>query len=65
MAKQKTRKSVAKRIKISATGKVLHRSSFMRHLRSSKSGSQMRRQKQTKVMVGKRARRVKRMLAIA
>jgi len=37
----------------------------MRHLRSSKSGSQMRRQKQTKIIVGPRARRIRRMLALA
>ena len=65
MAKQKTRKSVAKRFKISGTGLVLHRSSFSRHLRTRKSASQKRRQKQTKLMVGTRARRIRRMLALA
>lgn len=65
MAKQKTRKSVSKRIKVSATGKILHRGNFSRHLRASKSGSQLRRQKQTKIIVGKRARRIRRMLALA
>lgn len=65
MAKQKVRKSASKRFKISATGKVMHRSSFARHLRSSKSASQKRRQHQTKFLVGHRARKIKRMLALA
>jgi large subunit ribosomal protein L35 len=65
MSKQKTRKSVSKRFKISSRGKVLHRSSFSRHLRSSKSASQKRRQKQIKLMVGPRARKIRRMLALA
>lgn len=63
--KQKTKKSVLKRFKVTKTGKVLHRSSFSRHLRSSKSASQLRRHKQTKSMTGPRARKIKRLLALA
>ncbi len=65
MAKQKTQKSILKRFKITKNGKVLHRSSFARHLRTKKSASQKRRQAQVKHMVGPRARKIKRMLALA
>jgi large subunit ribosomal protein L35 len=65
MAKQKTRKSALKRFKVSGTGKILHRSSFARHLRSSKSATQKRRQNQVKIVTGVRARRIRRMLGIA
>lgn len=63
--KAKTRKSAARRIKISATGKVLRRVSFGRHLRRKKSASQQRRYRQTRLVTGKIARRIKRLLAIA
>lgn len=65
MAKQKTRKSVSKRFKLTKNGKVLHRSSFARHLRKSKSKAQKRRQAQVREMVGPRARKIKRMLGLA
>lgn len=65
MAKQKVRKSVTKRFKISGTGKVMHRSAFSRHLRNSKSSSQARRHKIVKIMTGVRARKIKRLVAIA
>ncbi|MEK7503933.1 MAG: bL35 family ribosomal protein [Patescibacteria group bacterium] len=45
MSKVKTRKSISKRLKITKNGKVLHRSSFARHLRSKKGASQSRRHK--------------------
>lgn len=63
--KQKTRKSVSKRFKVTATGKVLHRSAFSRHLRTSKSASQLRRHKTLKSVNGKISRRIKRLLALA
>lgn len=65
MAKQKTRKSVSKRFKLTKNGKVLHRSSFARHLRKSKGTAQKRRQAQVKSMVGARARKIKRLLGLA
>lgn len=43
MTKQKTKKSVKKRFKITPTGKVLRGHSFNRHLRSKKSSKQKRR----------------------
>jgi large subunit ribosomal protein L35 len=65
MSKQKVRKSALKRFKITGTGKVTHRSSFARHLRSSKSATQKRRQGQIKLVTGVRARRIRRMLGLA
>lgn len=63
--KQKTRKSVVRRFKVTATGKVTHRSAFSRHLRSSKSASQLRRHKTVKLVSGKMSRKIKRLLALA
>jgi large subunit ribosomal protein L35 len=42
IARSKTRKSVAKRFKITATGKVLHSQSSRRHLLSSKNAKRRR-----------------------
>ncbi|GAB4219144.1 MAG: 50S ribosomal protein L35 [Candidatus Microgenomates bacterium] len=50
--KQKTRKSAVKRFKITAGGKLLHRSKGFRHLRSKKSKSWLRRAKKLKPVVG-------------
>lgn len=62
--KQKTRKSAAKRFKITKKGKVLHRSHHLRHLRSKKSKRRIRGLKQMKVVVGKYEKKIKRMLGI-
>ena len=42
MPKQKTHKGMKKRFKVSANGKVKHRSAFRGHLLSHKSGKQKR-----------------------
>ncbi len=63
--KQKTRKSVSRRFKISATGKVIRRVAFGRHLRRNKTAAQRRTYRKSKVVTGKIARRVKRLMAIA
>lgn len=52
MNKHKTRKSAAKRFKITKNKKVLHRSHGLRHLRSQKSNKQLRRLRQVKRMEG-------------
>lgn len=65
MAKQKTKKSVLKRFRVTKRGKVLHRSSFARHLRRKKSASQSRRHKQFKFLFGRRARKIKRLLGLS
>ena len=63
--KQKTRKGVAKRFKITATGKVLRRSQNMRHLRRKKSKKAIRAYKIPVEVKGKWAKKIKQMLAIA
>jgi large subunit ribosomal protein L35 len=47
-SKMKTKKSLLRRVKITATGKILHASNFTGHLKRSKSRSQLRRLKRTK-----------------
>lgn len=44
MPKQKTKKIVTKRFRITKTGKVLHRTQGMRHIRRNKTKSRQRRQ---------------------
>ncbi|MBP7843161.1 50S ribosomal protein L35 [Candidatus Woesebacteria bacterium] len=63
--KQKTRSGVAKRFKITATGKVLRRSQNMRHRRRIKSKKAIRAYKVPKQVVGKWAKKIKQMLGIA
>ena len=62
MPKTKTRKIVAKRFKITSTGKVLRRSQNMRHLRRKKSKKAIRRYKRTHQVIGKMATKIKKML---
>jgi large subunit ribosomal protein L35 len=47
---QKTKKSIAKRFKLSATGKLIRRSPGQRHLMASKSSKQKRRNSRDKVV---------------
>lgn len=67
MAKNKvrTRKGVAKRFKVTAGGKVLHRSHLLRHLRAKKSKKRLRRMKQMKETVGVHGKKVRQMLGRA
>lgn len=60
--KLKIRKSVKRRFKITKTGKVLHGSSFSRHLRRKKSKSHIRRLKQTSALTDKMAKKIKMLL---
>jgi large subunit ribosomal protein L35 len=62
--KQKTRKIVMKRFKITGTGKILRRTQNMRHLRSNKSAKQIRRYRVYHEVTGKIAKAIRRMLAI-
>jgi large subunit ribosomal protein L35 len=62
--KIKTRKIVAKRFKVTGTGKILRRSQNMRHLRRRKTKKQIRAYKVPKVVSGKQAAKIKHMLAI-
>ncbi|HRN70439.1 MAG TPA: bL35 family ribosomal protein [Candidatus Woesebacteria bacterium] len=62
--KQRTHKGAAKRFKITAGGKVLHRSLTLRHLRSSKTKKQVRSLKQLKPVEGKIKTRIEKLLAL-
>jgi large subunit ribosomal protein L35 len=65
MPKLKTRKSVARRFKITRTGKVLHRAQNMRHLRRKKSKRSVRAYKVPRRITGKMAIKIKKMLGQA
>jgi len=62
MSKQKTKKSIKKRFRITKTGKVLHRVSFSRHLRKNKSKTQKGKYKKTKALKGQMAKKIKKAL---
>lgn len=64
-AKQKTRKSLAKRVKITGSGKVLMRPHNIRHLMRHKSKKAARAGRIPIVLKGKYAKKVKRMLQLA
>ena len=62
MPKLKVRKSVKKRFKVTKNGLVLHRSHGMRHKRTNKSKSQVRRLKTIKKLHSTIAIKVKKLL---
>jgi large subunit ribosomal protein L35 len=63
--KQKVRKSAAKRFQVTKTGKVMFGHQYGSHKKLHKSKSRLRRQKEPAILVGKFAKRVKRMLGVA
>lgn len=62
MPKKKIKKSVAKRFKVTKTGKVLFEHQYQSHKKLNKSKARIRRQKETGVLHGKFAKKVKQML---
>ncbi len=62
--KTKTRKSAAKRFKVTKNGKVMHRSQNLRHLRSGKGKRNLRRLKTIKELGGKFASKIKKMMGL-
>ena len=62
--KHRTHKGAAKRFKITATGKLLHRSHKLRHLRSNKSKKQVRSLKMMKEVEGTIKGRLERLLGV-
>lgn len=62
--KQKTKKSAAKRFKLTAKGKILHRHQGFRHLRSKKSKRWLRRVKKTSQVKETYEKKIKKMLGI-
>jgi large subunit ribosomal protein L35 len=63
--KQKTRKGVAKRFKITGSGRVMRRKQNMRHLRSNKSKKTKRNYRLMVEVKGKWAKKIKRMMGLA
>jgi large subunit ribosomal protein L35 len=59
---QKTKKSVAKRFKLSSTGKLIRRTPGFRHLLACKSNKQKRRASKDKLVAEGHARPLKRCL---
>ncbi|PWU23336.1 50S ribosomal protein L35 [Candidatus Cerribacteria bacterium 'Amazon FNV 2010 28 9'] len=65
MPKMKTRKIVAKRFKITATGKIMRRRQNSRHLRMNKSKKAIRRYSVPVEVKGKWAIKIKKMMGMA
>lgn len=64
MGKFKTRKSAAKRFRVTKTGKVLYEHQMKRHLRRKKSAANLRRKAIPGQLTGTFAKKIKQMLAI-
>lgn len=65
MPKQKTNKSVLKRVKITSTGKILRRHQFgSGHLKRKKSKSALNRQKRDSTYFKGEARRLKKVIGL-
>jgi len=62
MSKQKTRKSVLSRFKLTKKGKLLHRMQMGRHLKRKKSKSQKLRSKRMKELKGRMKTKLIRMM---
>ena len=62
--KVKTKNIVARRVKITSTGKILHRSNFKGHLRRNKSASQKRRYRKLSEFSPARNNKVKKILGL-
>lgn len=62
--KRRSKRSLTRRVKVTATGKVIHRTQNMRHRRSHKSKAQVRRMKATKFLTLGTARRIKKILGL-
>jgi len=65
MNKKKIKKSVARRFKVTKTGKVMFSHQYKSHLMMSKSKSRIRRQKEPGELKGKFAKKIKQMLGEA
>ncbi|MBP6045327.1 MAG: bL35 family ribosomal protein [Microgenomates group bacterium] len=63
--KVRTRKAAAKRFKVTKTGKVLHRSHYIRHKRYNKGKKRIRRLKLMKKTEGVFGRKIKQMMGLA
>ena len=64
MPKQKTRKSIAKRVKVTGTGKILRRKPGSGHLKSRKTAKQLRSYRKTTEVPKGFQRQIKRLLGM-
>lgn len=64
MPKMKTRKSIAKRVKVTARGKVLKHQSGSGHLKSRKTANQLRKMRKVQSLFKPFAEHAKRMLGM-
>jgi len=62
MPKNKIHKGLAKRIRVSKTGKVRHRSAFHKHLSSHKSGKRLRQLRMDRKVSSSEAKRFEKLL---
>ena len=62
MPKNKMHKGFLKRVRISKTGKVRHRSAFHKHLSSAKSGKRLRQLRKDRYMSSADTKRLEKML---
>ncbi len=62
MPKQKTRKSITRRFRVTKKGKVLRRQAFARHLKSNKSQKRLRNLRRTKEVTGFYAKKIRKIL---
>lgn len=62
--KLKIKDSVAKRFKVTKTGKVMFEHQYRSHKRSSKSRSRLRRQKEPALLEGRFAKKIKMLLGV-
>lgn len=62
--KVKTKKSVQKRVKVTGTGKLMHRSNYKGHLRRNKSSKRKRNFKITKLFAKAKGKKIAQTLGI-
>lgn len=62
--KRRSKRSLTRRVKITATGKVIRRTQNMRHRRFHKSKAQIRRMKAVKFLTKGTGRRIKKILGL-
>ena len=62
MPKNKNHKGLLKRVRISKTGKVRHRSAYHKHLSSHKSGKRLRQLRQDRYVASAEAKRFEKLL---
>lgn len=62
MPKNKSHKGTLKRVRISKSGKIRHRSAYHKHLRSGKSGKRLRHLRKDRYMANPDAKRLEKLL---